>query len=93
MAERLNLCTLLWRHRVRWFGFWAQTYHHLSSHAEAASHIEELEEHTTRISNYILWGFGEKKKEEDWQQILAQFQSSSHTHIHTHKKHTFKKKT
>ena len=44
------------------------------SHAEAASHIAELERSTTRVYNYILGGFGEKKKrkkEEDWQQMLA----------------------
>ena len=34
-----------------------------SSHAEAASHIAELEGLTTRTYNYILRGFGEKKKE------------------------------
>ena len=29
----------------------------------------------------MYWGFGEEKnKEEDWQQMLAQGQSSSHTH-------------
>ena len=27
---------------------------------------------TTRIYNYVLGGFGEKKKKEDWQQMLAQ---------------------
>ena len=43
-------------------------------------HIEELEEPTTKIYNYVLGGYGEKEKEEDWQQMLAQGQSSSHTH-------------
>ena len=33
-----------------------------SGHAEAASHIEEREGPTTRIYNYVLGGFGEKKK-------------------------------
>ena len=40
-----------------------------SSHAEAASHIAQLEGPTTRIYNYGLGDFGEKKKEkkkEDW---------------------------
>ena len=37
-----------------------------------ASHIEEPEGPTTRIYNYALGGFGEKKKKEDWQQMLAQ---------------------
>ena len=27
---------------------------------------------TTKIYNYVLGGFGEKKKEKDWQQLLAQ---------------------
>ena len=46
----------------RQFRSWAQTQQHSSSHAEAASHIAELEEPTTRIYNYVLGGFGEKKK-------------------------------
>ena len=50
--------------------------HHSSSHAVAASHIEELEGITTRIYNYVLGLWGGKKKE-DWQQMLAQGQSSS----------------
>ena len=39
--------------------------HCLSSHAEAASHIEELEGSTTRIYSYVLGLWGEKKKEQD----------------------------
>ena len=42
-----------------------------------ASHIEELEGLTTIIYNYVLGPWGEKKKEEDWQQMLAQGQSFS----------------
>ena len=40
----------------------------------AASHIAQPEALTTKIYNYILGGFGERKKEkkEDWQQMLAQ---------------------
>ena len=47
----------------------------LSSCAEAASHMPQLEGFTTKIYNYVLGGFGEKKaekKKEDWQQLLAQ---------------------
>ena len=33
-----------------------------SSHAEAASHIADPKGPTTRIYNYVLGGFGEKKK-------------------------------
>ena len=52
--------------------------YHSPSYAEAASHIEELEGPTSRIYNYVSGSFGEKeKKEEDWQQMLAQGQSSS----------------
>ena len=51
--------------------------HHssVSSHAVVVTHIE-LEGLTTKIHNYV-WDFGEKKKkrEEDWQQMLAQSES------------------
>ena len=64
--------------------------HHpsVSCHAVAAAHTEELERHITRIHNHVLglWG-EEKKKEEDWQQMLAQGQSSS-----PNKKNLFKNK-
>ena len=46
--------------------------HCSSSHAVVASHIAELEWFTTRIYNYVLRLWGEKKKEEDWQKMLAQ---------------------
>ena len=36
--------------------------HLSSSHAEMVSHIREPEGPTTRIYNYVLGGFGEKKK-------------------------------
>ena len=40
-----------------------QTWHRSPSHAEAASHIAELEGPTTRIYSYVLGGFaGQKKK-------------------------------
>ena len=35
----------------------------MSGHGEAASHIAQLEGPTARIYNYVLGGFGEKKKE------------------------------
>ena len=47
-------------------------------HVEAVSHMPQLEGPTTKIYNYVLGGFGEKKtikkeeEEEDWQQLLAQ---------------------
>ena len=45
----------------RWFEAWARTWHCSSSHAEAASHMPQLEGLTTKIYNYVLGGFGEKK--------------------------------
>ena len=46
-------------HRLR---SWAQTRHCSSSHAEAASHMPQLEGPATKIYNYELGNFGEKKK-------------------------------
>ena len=42
--------------------------------AEVASHIAQPEGHATRIYNYVRGGavWGEKEKNEDWQQMLAQ---------------------
>ena len=54
---------------------WEQTWHPSIGHAEAASHMPQLEGPTTKIYNYVLGGFGEKKQgitKEDWQQLLAQ---------------------
>ena len=59
-----------------------QMWHHSSGHAEVASHIAQLEGPTTGIYNYVLGGFGEKKKgkkREDWQEIFAQGQSLKKT--------------
>ena len=39
-------------------------WHHSSGHAETASHIAQPEAFTTRIYNYVLGGFGEKKGKE-----------------------------
>ena len=50
----------------------AQTWQRPSGHAEVASHIAQPGP-TTRIHNYVLVSFEEKKKEKkDWQQMLAQ---------------------
>ena len=52
---------------------WAWTRHHSTSHAEVASHISQLEGPTTTIHNDVVGGFGmKKKKNKDWQQMLAQ---------------------
>ena len=45
------------------FGSWVQTWHHSSGHVEVASHMPQLEGPTTKVSNYVLGGFGEKKQE------------------------------
>ena len=63
MAERLNSHTLLWWPRVFPFGSWAQTWHRSSGHAEVASHMPQWEGLTTRVYNYLLGVFGEKKGE------------------------------
>ena len=39
-----------------------QTWHHSSGHAEAVSHMPQVEGPTTKIYNYVLGGFGEKKQ-------------------------------
>ena len=48
----------------------------LISHAAGASHMPQLGGPTTKIYNYVLGGFGEKKQEknkkEGWRQMLAQ---------------------
>ena len=43
-------------------------------HAEGASHVAEPEGPMAKIYNYVLGSFGEKnkKKRNDWQQLLAQ---------------------
>ena len=43
------------------FESWARTWHCSSNHAEAASHMSQLEGPTTKIYNYVPGGFGEKK--------------------------------
>ena len=45
------------------FGSGARTWHRSSGHVEAASHMAQLEEPTTKIYNYVLGGFlGNKQK-------------------------------
>ena len=62
MAEWLSSCTPLHKPGFHWFESWARTWHHSSSHPEAASHIAQPEALTTGICNYVLGGFGKKKK-------------------------------
>ena len=73
MAQWLSSHTLLQGPGFCRFGYWVRTWHRSSSHSEAMSHIAQLEALTTRIYNYVLGGFREKKKKkkEDWQQMLS----------------------
>ena len=76
VAEQLSSHTWLQRPGFHRFGSWARTWHRSSGHAQAASHMPQLEGPTARIYNYVPGSFGEKKKNEkkkkDWQQMLAQ---------------------
>ena len=47
------------------FKAWAQTWYYSSSHAEAVSHMPQLEGSTTKIYNHVPGGFGEKKEKEN----------------------------
>ena len=51
--------------------------HHSSGHAEAASHIAEPEGPTTRIYNYVLGGFGEKKKKKKTRRLVTDVSSGA----------------
>ena len=74
MAEWLSFHALLHRPRVSPVRVLGADLAHSSSHAEAVSHTAQPEGPTTGIYNYALKALEkeEKKKEEDWQQILAQ---------------------
>ena len=43
-------------------GSWARTWHRSSGHAEAASHMPQLEDPQLTVHNCVLGGFGEKKE-------------------------------
>ena len=83
MAEWLNSYAALWCPRV-WpvlvVGVDLQTTHHamLWWHPTQKNQSDLQLGYTT-----TYWGFGEKKKEEDWQKMLARGQSSS---LRKHKK-------
>ena len=62
MAEWLSLHTPLWQPRVSPVQSLGTDRALLIRPAEAASHIAQLEGPVTRIYNYVLGGFGEKKK-------------------------------
>ena len=53
----------------------------VSSHAVAVAHMGQLEVFATKIYSYVLGLWGEGKKEEGWQQMLARresFRKKSH---------------
>ena len=62
VVEWLSLCALLWWSRVSMVQILGMDPAQLSGHAEAVSHIAEPEAPTARIYNYVLGGFGDKKK-------------------------------
>ena len=63
MAEWLSLCAPLQWPRVSLAGILGVDWHHSSGHAQAASHMPQLEGPTTRMYNYVLGGiWGEKAK-------------------------------
>ena len=62
MAKWLSSCTPLRRPRVSLIQIPCGDLAPLVRHAEAASHIAEPEGPTTGIYNYVLGGFGEKKR-------------------------------
>ena len=64
VAQWLSSNAPLRRPGFRWFGSWARTWHHSSGHVEVASHVSQLEGPITKIYNYVLGGFGEKKQKE-----------------------------
>ena len=63
------------------FGSWAWTWHGLSSHAEAASHVAQPEGPTSRIYNYILGAFGEKKKKKKKKRLATVVSSGANLKI------------
>ena len=64
VAKWLSLCIPLSSPGFRRFGSWVRTWHCSLGHAEAALHMPQLEGPTTKIYNYVLKGFGEKKQGE-----------------------------
>ena len=79
MADWLSSLTPLGQPGVSPVRSWLQMWHCSSGHAEAASHIAQPEALTIRIHNYVLVGFGEKKKKKGFiykgiRELLRMFQ-------------------
>ena len=62
MAEWLSLHALLQWPQISLVQILGVDQHRSSSHAGVVSHIAQPEGPTTRIYNYVLGAFGEKKK-------------------------------
>ena len=62
MAKWLSLRTLLRQPRVSPVRILGTTWHCSSSHAEAASHVPQLEGATTKNTQLCTRGLGEKKE-------------------------------
>ena len=65
MAEWLSSHAPLQQLGFHWFGSWAQTWHRSSSHAEAASHMPQLEgpiSENMQLCAEGLWGEKRKNK-------------------------------
>src|SRR3712207_7374279 len=62
----------------RWFESWARTWHCSSDHAEAASHVPQLEEPTTKNTQLCTGGlWGEKGKNKILKKKKKKFHVSS----------------
>ena len=77
-AERLRLHTPLRWPRFHRSGCWAQPSTTASGHAETGSHTADPEGPTTGIYNYVLGGFGEKKKKKTKKRLAADVSSGAH---------------
>ena len=71
MAEWLSSLAPLCGPGFHRFRAWGRTWYHSSGHAEAASHVAQLEGPATTIYDYVLRGFGEKKKKKKKKKRLA----------------------
>ena len=73
MAEWLILHALLGRAGVYRFGSWARTWHRTAHPAMLWWHPTGKNSNDLQLGyTTMYWGSGGKKKEEDWQQMLAQ---------------------
>ena len=77
MAEWLSLHAPLWWPRVSLVRILGADMHHSSGHAEAASHMPQPEGPTTKIYNYVLGGFGEKKKKKRRKRLATDVSSGA----------------